>query len=139
MKKEDYKENYKENTFLENISSKIKDVFTSVEDKHIVTDIKSMVSYLVSDSIINYDDKKEISSYEKCIRIVNNILTVYDFSIMTQDSRKNFEKTKAFLIKDIITMKVKPENKEEVLTRRFIKKLIEDRLVGVLAYNLRKI
>lgn len=116
-----------------NLKNKLKKMFSNKTNKKnlkTIVDVASLNKFLNSHIAIDICSDEEYIKTSKLIRIVNNILSEYDMSILY--NRYSFEKAKAHLIKDLIKT---PHIK---LTKDLIKKYIDSRLTGVRAYSLRK-
>ena len=90
-----------------------------------IYDIESLNYYLIG---FNSIEEVDYIKTEKLIKIVNNMLSMYDFSLV--HNKKDFEKIKAYMIKDLI-------KNDNILTKDFIKKEVENKLSGIKAYDLK--
>ena len=92
--------------------------------------VSNLNKFLDSHIKINADDEQEYIKAKKLIKIVNSILEQYDTSLLY--NKKSFEKTKAYMIKDLV------KSKSLKLTKDLITNYVDNRLTGSRAYSLRK-
>lgn len=95
-----------------------------------IDNVSDLNGFLNTHIEIDIADDVEFIKATKMINIVNNILSEYDVSLLY--NKPAFEKTKAFMIKDLI------KNKSLKMTKDTIKRYVDNRLTGTRAYALRK-